>query len=86
MLTTSDTPDATPSDRCPTSVWYPEVRCLGSPYLLRWSHPLLGARWTCLDHAIHVIRNIPDAILIDVPDDAFASEVRMRATTQGLQH
>lgn len=69
----------TTADRCPTSLWYPDVDCLGSPYLLRWAHPLLGTRWSCLEHAIHAIRNIPDVVVTESPDPTFLDELRVRA-------
>ena len=65
--------------RCATSLWYPAIDCLGSPYLVRWGHPVLGERWACLEHAVHAIGRIPDSLIIESPDPFFADEIRSRA-------
>jgi hypothetical protein len=71
--------EATTDARCAARRWHPGVECVGDLWLVRLSHPLLGAAWSCLPHAIHAVGAVPDISIIDVPDETFADEIKARA-------
>ena len=71
--------EAAADTRCAVRRWHPSVECLGDLWLVRLRHDLLGAAWSCLPHAVHAVRSVPDVSIIDAPDETFADEIRARA-------
>lgn len=71
---------------CATHPWYPATTCQGSHHFIRWDHPLLGPRWSCIEHAIQTLRSIPDAELVAGIGIHIAPELRQRARTSPQPH
>jgi hypothetical protein len=64
---------------CALGSWHPLLACQGSPWFVEVRHPLLGKKWSCLAHAIHLLEAVPDAKIVDGVGVSIADDIRARA-------
>jgi hypothetical protein len=83
MIDTMQAPEQEPAvaaqDTCGVRSWQPSIACLGTPWLVEMQHPLLGTKWACLPHAVHLMRQVPDTKIVDALDMSIADDIRARS-------
>jgi hypothetical protein len=71
--------DELTQESCGVRAWHPGIDCLGTPWLVEIQHPLLGSKWACLPHSIHLLEQVPDARITAALDMSIADDIRSRA-------
>jgi hypothetical protein len=71
--------DFLPRRYCEVHSWHPRLDCLGSLWLVRVHHPLAGLAWSCLPHAIRMIRLEPRISIVEAQIPDIATEIYRQA-------